>query len=322
MPLQFAYGSQVLTLPASAARELKNASLTELRALLALSQDLSLAEDPKALSKEIGCREKEAKDALAKWRDLGVLVDADATVSPACQTTRLRHADEIPRYSTSELADLLERRESVRVLLDEAQSILGKLFTPAETNLVIGMVDYLGLSEEAVLLTLAHCKKIGKTNLRAIEKYAITLCDKGVTDPASMEEEFLREEAFRSFEGELRSLFGLKSRALSAKEERFVANWIAYGYDDMEIIRRAYDITVDATSEASLPYANAILETWHALGLSSLEEIDRHLAEEAERKAGKKKGKEPTLGNSFNDDDFFAAALRRSFGSKKKGDEK
>lgn len=319
MRLQFAFGSEVLNLPASILPELKSATLTELRILLALAQDLSLSEDPKALAKAIGSREKEAKDALAKWLEAGILVESGEPDAPK-QKARLRHADAIPLYSTSELADLLERRESVRVLLDEAQSILGKLFTPSETNLVIGLVDYLGLSEEAVLLTLAHCQKIGKTNLRAIEKYAIALCDKGITDPASMEEEFLREESFHSFEGELRTLFGMKSRALSAKEEGFFKKWASYGYG-IEVARRAYDITVDSIGEASIPYTDAILETWHAAGLSTLDEIERYIADEANRKAGKKKGKnEPALGNSFNVDEFFEAALRRSYGNKKKGD--
>ena len=319
MPLQFDFGSRVLTLPATAANELKNASLTELRLLLALADDLSLAEDIKALAKRVACREKEAKDALAKWKELGVLCESEEKTAPV-RPARLRSADKIPLYSTSELSDLLEKRESIRVLLDEAQSILGKLFTPAETNLVIGFVDYLGLSEEAVILTLAHCKKIGKTNLRAVEKYAISLCDKGITDPASLEEEFLREETFRSFEGELRSLFGLGARALSAKEERFVKSWVDYGYD-IDIVKRAYEITVNSTGDASIPYTNAILETWHEAGLSTGDEIDRYLADEADRKAGKKKGKsEQKPGSSFNVDEFFEAALRRSFAGKKKGD--
>lgn len=317
MALQFAYGSGVLNLPASVLSELNSATLTELRVLLVLSQDLSLADDKKALAKAASCREKEAAGAIEKWQELGVLVTAEAVNAPVKKTTKLRHADEIPLYSTSELADLLETRESVRVLLDEAQAILGKLFTPAETNLVIGMVDYLGLSEEAVLLTLAHCKKVGKTNLRAVEKYAIALTDRGITDPASMEEEFLREESFHSFEGELRTLFGIKARALSSKEERFFKNWIDFGYD-IEVVKRAYEITVNSTGDASIPYANAILETWHAANLTNAEEIDRYLAEEAEKKAGRKKGKsEPTLGTSFDVDEFFEAALRRSFGNKK-----
>ena len=319
MALQFDFGSRVLTLPASITAELKSATLTELKVLLALAENLPFAEDPKALAKAVGCREKEAKDALGKWKDLGVLRESGESIAPA-RPTRLHSADKIPLYSTSELAALLETRESVRVLLDEAQSILGKLFTPAETNLVIGLVDYLGLSEEAVLLTLAHCKKIGKTNLRAVEKYAISLCDKGITDPVSLEEEFLREESFRSFEGELRSLFGIGARAFSAKETQFVKNWITFGYD-IEIVKRAYEITVNSTGDASLPYANAILETWHEAGLSTEDEIDRYLAADADKKAGKKKGKgDATLGSSFNMDEFFEAALRRSFAGKKKGD--
>lgn len=318
MSLQFAYGNAVLTLPASLSDELASATLAELKVLLALAGDLSLADTPKELAKAASCREKEAKAALEHWKESGLLQESDPKETQKKPAKHLRHADEIPLYSTSELADLLEARESVRTLIEEAQAIFGKLFTPAETNLIVGLVDYLGLSEEAALLTLAHCKKIGKTNLRAVEKYAIGLSDRGITDPASLEEEFLREEAFHSFAGELRSLFGLGARAFSAKEEKFFKAWQDYGYG-IDVVKKAYEITVDSTGEASIPYTNAILETWHAAGLSTEEEIDRYLAEESGKKGGRKgKAKtEPTLGNSFDTDDFFEAALKRSL--KKKG---
>ncbi|MBQ7173577.1 MAG: DnaD domain protein [Clostridia bacterium] len=319
MSLQFEYRNAVLTLPAQVAAELSDATLTELRVLVALAADLSLSENTKELAKAASCREKEAKAAIERWKEAGILRETDEKAAPKKPAKHLRRADEIPLYSTSELADLLEKRESVRALVGEAQSILGKLFTPSETNLVIGLVDYLGLSEEAALLTLAHCKKIGKTNLRAIEKYAISLCDRGITDPAALEEEFLREEALHSFEGELRSLFGMGARALSSKEEKFFKAWTDYGYE-LGVVKKAYEITVNSTGDASIPYTNAILETWHAAGLSTAEEIDRYLAESSEKKTKGKSKTGPTLGNSFDTDEFFEAALRRSFAAKKKGD--
>ena len=64
-----------------------------------------------------------------------------------------------------------------------------------------------------------------------------------------------------------------------------------------------------------MPYANSIIERWHANGLHTLEEIERAEAEQKEKKANKKDGKPvgTVLGNSFDTDDFFEAAMRRSF---------
>ena len=108
-------------------------------------------------------------------------------------------------------------------------------------------------------------------------------------------------------EGAIRQMFGLKSRALTAKEKNAIEKWVSYGYNE-EIIRRAYEITVNSTGNASIPYANSILERWHSEGLNTIEEIDRRLAEERAEKEGR-----TTFGNSFQTDDFFQAALEKSF---------
>ena len=91
--------------------------------------------------------------------------------------------------------------------------------------------------------------------------------------------------------------------------------WVSYGYD-VDIIRRAYELTIDTAKEPSMPYANAILERWNSEGLRTPEQIDAAIAEAKDKKNGIGKPKKdwlPTLGNSFDTDDFFNAALERSF---------
>ena len=65
-----------------------------------------------------------------------------------------------------------------------------------------------------------------------------------------------------------------------------------------------------------MAYANAIIERWNSEGLRTLEQIDAAIAESKDKKNGVTKPKKdwaPTLGNSFDTDDFFNAALERSF---------
>ena len=90
--------------------------------------------------------------------------------------------------------------------------------------------------------------------------------------------------------------------------------WISFGYG-IEIVRLAYEMTVSATNEASVPYANAILERWNADGLQTLEQIRASLEAQKEKKAAK-----PTEG-SFDTDDFFEAALQRGFRERSRSEE-
>ncbi len=316
----------VLVLPASVLSH-TNADAASLRVLLWLASDLSLADKTVQLAKLADCTAKEAEAAIAFWCEVGVLSAEDKAISVMAQPVKtpepakkklVKRSDELPNYTSTELAELLEKRESVRMLIDEAQQILGKIFNMSEVNIMVGMLDYLGMSEECILLLLAHCKRIGKVNLRAIEKYAYPLVERGITTSELLEEEVRTVEALRSFEGQVRSLFGMKSRALTSREDKMLRAWVTFGYD-IEIVRRAYELTVQATGDASLPYTNSILERWNSEGLKTAEEIDSSIAAEAEKRSGQK-GRKPTgktgdtvLGNSFDTDDYFEAALKRSF---------
>ena len=202
---------------------------------------------------------------------------------------------------------MMEKRASLRILLDACQNIFGKMFNPHEINILFGMVDYLKLEDEYILILLAHCKRLEIKSFRQVERYAISLIDKGITTADALDACLQEMEAVHQIEGVIRQMFGLKSRALTAKERSAIEKWVSYGYGE-DVIRRAYEITVNSTGNASIPYANSILVRWHSEGLKTLEEIDRQQAEERAEKEGK-----TTFGNSFQTDDFFKAALEKSF---------
>lgn len=311
------YQQDVVVLPGAVRKVLDRASDVQLRALIAVASEIALAKNPKKLAQQIGTDAKTVGDALAFWTAQGILC-ADGAVpvmaaQPEAEPARekLKPADVMPSYNSTELAELMEKRAEIRVFLDEAQRTLGKMFNPSEVNVLIGMLDYLGMKEDCIILLLAHCKRIGKTNLRAIEKYAFTLADDEITDPETLEEKIRAVEEMRTFEGEIRTMFGMKSRSLTSKESKMFAAWKSFGYDT-EIVRRAYEIAVNATNEPSVPYTNAILERWNAEGLRTAEEIDRYIEAQKAAKDGQN-----TLGNSFDTDEFFQAALKRSFPDKK-----
>ena len=311
------FGQDVLVLPASALSHLDAATPEQLRVLLWLASDIALVSKHKQLAKLAGCDVATVREAIGFWCACGLLGEAgDAVPTMATVTVdaptkkKLQRADELPNYTSSELAELLEARASVRALIDEAQRILGKMFNPNDVNIMVGMLDYLGMSEECILLLLAHCKRIGKSNLRSIEKYAYTMVDKGINDVEAMEAEISTLEAMHTFEGEVRALFGMKSRALTSKESKMLSAWLSFGYD-VSIVRMAYEITVNATGEPSVAYTNAILEKWNANAWKTADEIEAGMNAEREKREANASKKE--LGNSFDTDDFFEAALQRGF---------
>lgn len=337
MEWKWNYGQGVLVLPSTVPEA--DATPEQLRVLLWLASDPTLFAKPAQLARLAGADREEIGDILDFWQSVGVLSNdkeaqeskkaqrkptdkpaKSATAKPMADTKPateakpaaeakpafLARADELPNYSTAELSDLLEKSQSLRMLVNEAQNIWGKVFNPYEAQLLVGLSDYLRLDDEYILLLLAHSKRIGKKSLREVERYALRLVDNGVTDAAALEEFVKRTEARRTLQGKIRAMFGLGSRSFTAKENAMLDNWVSYGYGE-DIIRRAYEITVGAINEPSLPYANSILERWHSEGLDTAAQIDAKLDAEREKKG------QAVMTGSFDTDDFFEAALKRSY---------
>ncbi len=125
-------------------------------------------------------------------------------------------------------------------------------------------------------------------------------------------------ELLAETEGQLRTMFGINSRELTATEQKSFSTWL-YDYRyGMDIIRKAYETTVDTTGDASVKYMNSVLSNWNAQNLRTPEEIDAANAAfkaKNEKPRGKKGApKDGAAPASFDTDGFFAAALKRGMG--------
>ncbi len=320
MKYSIQYGTKVGVFPAAALEVIGRASAADLRVLLCLCT-AGESIDLKKLIKATGCHEAEVKESLSFWRGAGLLTLSEDAALPAVPEKILegpaeqpaamnpkkkKSADELPKYTSEELADLLESRNETATLIDECQNIMGKVFNIREINVLLGMLDYLGLDCEYIMMLLTYCVSIGKKTLHYAETTAFALYDNGITTASELEAELRRREAASAVEGRVRNLFGIGERAFTSKEKKFMAVWVGDMNYSFEIIEKAYEVTADATGKGSFAYANAVLERWNAAGLRTLEAIE----ESYKNSEGK-----PQEG-SFETDSFFAAAVSRSLGDK------
>ena len=335
MKIKLQYGTAVAVLPAAALGVMDRATAVDLRVLLALCAD-ARADD---LGVRAGCTPAQAEASLAFWRGAGILsVEEEETAdvaapteAPAVEPTPaapeptpaapLRRPDSLPKYTTDELTALLEKRREAAALIDECQRVLGKIFNTHEIGILVGLLDYLALDAEYLILLCAHCAQMGKKSLHYIEKVAFDMVDGGATDVASLQETLRREDAAREAEGKIRALFGAQDRKLSQTERKYIHRWTDEWHFDMVMIERAYEATVDSIGEASMRYTDGVLKRWQAEGLTTPEAVEasdekwRQAHESAPNvsKSGKADKGKQTNGGSFDVDDFFEAALKRSY---------
>ncbi len=252
--------------------------------------------------------------ALTFWEKAGALTKDGAKAGKSKAAAKepekvVGRAVELPKYTSDEIAQYIESHSGVRQLLLDCQHLVGKMFNLAETEIVIGLLDYLKLDEAYISLLFAHCARNQKKSLRYIEKMAIGLFDKGIMSYEELDAHLCMIEAAQEYDKPLRKLFGIGRRALTKKEQDAFDSWCGKMQMPFEVIEKAFEITVDNTGKASVDYCNAVLCRWFDAGYKTLEEVEAASEQYKHDKTGAtdKKG-------SFETDDFFEAALRRSYG--------
>lgn len=328
MKFKLNYGTEAAAIPCAISSFLDRAGLCDIKTLLYICTVGGECETDE-ISASIGFSVDEINMSLAFWRGAGILVydsqknvkteksvapkdDAASDASRSSEgktfesTKKIARQDKLPEYTAKELAGIIEGRRDVAPLITEGQNIMGKIFTVHEVNILIGLLDYLNLDNEYILMLLKHCAEIGKKTLHFVEKTAISLYDMGITSSSALADELARREAVLSMEGNIRRIFGLGTRALTSKEKREISSWVNDMKCPVEVIEKAYEVTCDATGKPSLHYANSVIERWNAEGLLTIEQIEASY-----------KTKDTTeTGSSFETDEFFEAAVRRSLGEK------
>lgn len=362
MKIQINYGTAVATLPAAALGVMDRATVTDLKVLLLLSAEPSLlagnshGDCVTRISERAGCTASQTESALSFWRGAGLLTlsesgdvsTAPAVVCPAKETTasapkvdtaeppaqsedtasceppapKPQPVSSIPRYTRDELTALLEQREEVSAYLNECQNIWGKFFNTYEYNIILGLVDYLGLQWEYVLVLLSYAAKyyrerenVGKS-LAYVENMAFALHKDGIVTPQALQQRIKEIEQMATYEYKLREMFGMGDGALTPTQKKHFSTWLYEYHYDLEIIRLAYNRAVDRTGSNKITkimnYVGKTLAAWNDENLRTPEQIAAaDAAFRAEKEGERAKSQQPS---SFNTDDFFAAAVERSLG--------
>lgn len=313
----FNYNTGVVVLPSFALDYVDKAKKFDIKVLMLMSSSEKYREGKFVLeiTKALNCEEKDVEASIAFWRGTGVISvvgetleekkDIERKVEVVENTPKRAKVSELPQYTSTELNALLKKHQNVIGLIDECQNILGKIFTASEIKVLMALVDYLGLDNDYILVLMHHCARKEIKSMRYIEKMAVTCLDEGFVEAAVLQEALCAKEDRMELEGKIRGIFGIGGRKLTTKEKKQVDTWIGEYKYDLEIIEKAYEITVNATSKPSVHYANAILEKWYVNGIKTVEDVNELLAKRELERGGE--------GSSFDVDEFFQAALDRSY---------
>ena len=237
------FGTDIVALPASVLSLVDKAKKFDIKVLLLIASSEKYR-DAKYLSKiasELDCEESDVETSIAFWNGAGVLNVTNASeIKPVATKKAVQKSEddtnvtvakrakvtELPQYTSAELNALLKKHKNIVSLIDECQNILGKIFTASEIKVLMGLVDYLGLDNDYILVLMHHSARKDIKSMRYIEKMAVSCLDEGYTEARVLQEALYAKEEVMDLENQIRSVFGMGSRKFTSKEKKQVDTWI------------------------------------------------------------------------------------------------
>ena len=307
-------------------RHLKFCTGDQLKVLLLALREGTSPVDLTEIARRLGMTPEKAADCLDYWREAGLFSPAEAPAftaetapAPAAEVSRTPEPGTAPaaalapspspireerkvgeqqivtlhsrgKLTPSQQNRLIREDPEIPQLLEALQEVLSRPLTPYETEGFLYLYSGLRLSSSYLLLAAQYSRERGKDSIRQIERLVTGWVEKGIDSYDAAEAEIRRLARRESNEGRIRELFGIRDRNLSAKEKEYIEHWFTdLGYGE-EIIKLAYDRTVDNTGKAAFPYLNRILNRWQEKGVDTPEQAV------AEMESGGKKARQAGTG--------------------------
>ncbi|MCI8497540.1 MAG: DnaD domain protein, partial [Clostridiales bacterium] len=318
-------------------QHIKMAGVIHLKALLYLLRHAGEAVSLPQLASSIGKSEADTEDAVQYWVEAGVLSanegqlspppaadkpatsvqpvsaappapvekqEAPKSPKPEQEEREMRaHAIAIPpaKPTPSEVARRSAESGEIAFLLNETQLRLGRMISPGEASTLVYLHDWAGLSAGVILMVIEYAQSMGKTNMRYMEKVALSWADEEIDTLEKAERKLLEMHEAADAWRRISSLLGLPERSPSAYEKKCVTKWMQEWKMPEGLVRTAYDVCIDSTGKMSFAYMNKVLERWQRDGIRTPAQA---LEQKEKRRASSKKQDKPQAKTSYDLDAY------------------
>ena len=216
--------------------------------------------------------EKLARSGLIDGSSGNSSAEAPSVKTPKAADKRAP-ARELPNYTAEDVVSLSGSDSGFRAVLDEAESVFGRLLSSDEMKRFCSIYQYLGLPAEVIIVLLHYCAEISSGNSRKltvnfVEKQAYSWLEKEICTAEQAEDYSEHIRSLRTELGKVRAALDIKDRSLTTTEEKYIMSWLEMGFN-ADTIYEAYDLTVTKTGKRAYSYMNSVLLNWHDNGNSS-----------------------------------------------------
>ena len=280
---------------------LKLATGEQLKVLLFMLRNSGRKLSDEEISINTGVPVMQVQDCILFWQNVNVIIPEGAGSSvpfmqmtappapaPTVQSTahettpsaaaenkeQIKHT---PRkkenLNPSEIAKLIESSQEIREFFKFAEQKLGDINYTMQ-NTIIWIHNYLGLEMVVIGTLISYCAEINRKEPRYIEKIAYDWAEKEINDLNAANEEIEQLKQYNEFLYIIKRKFEMKHTP-TTKQQVFIKKWQSMGLD-IEVIHYAYEKCVENTEKLSFEYIDKVVTSWHASGLTTVEEVKKN----------------------------------------------
>lgn len=180
-----------------------------------------------------------------------------------------------PSYRASEISRRLSENPRMSQMYKMVAQILGKTLSSADTELLYSFHDFYALPVEVIIVLIEYYVSKGKRSMKYIEKEVVKWAAAEIDTVEKAKAYIEKREEFLSYASRVRTLLGIQERRLSTRELSYINNWQTGLSMSLDMVKAAFELTVNQTGKLSFAYMNKILESWAKSDIRKPDEIKR-----------------------------------------------
>ncbi len=267
---------------------LKLATPSQLKVMLYLLRHQCSSIDTKKISEALSVNEELVEEAIMFWEqtDLftGDLQDESSADEKSAHSEKAEHVSQTSPAITaqrsssditltpSEIASELKRDTGLMNLFRMAEQLTGEPLNHMQQRSLLWQYQYLSVSGDIILTIMSYCRSMGKNSIQYAEKLLTAWWNRGICTMQQINDEIVKDQQRRSYHGTIARTLDM-NRPPTPKQREYFDSWQAMQIP-VDLIRYAYEKTIEQTNKLSLAYMQKILTTWAEAGYKTREDVD------------------------------------------------
>ncbi len=259
------------TMPSLVVDNLKEINSDYLKVILLIFKNPDKHYSINLLSNLLDIAEDVVKNAIQYWIENDVLLLSDAPV-------KINNVHKVAGKSNLVTEKKPHNDKELEFLLKNMEVCLNRTITSTDLKTVTYIFESYRLPADVILMAMAHCSEYGNKAIKYLEKICIDWYEKGIDNHNTAEEYLKLYTQKHENINLLKQKFGITTRNLIPSEEKFANIWFDEYNFPLDVISKAFEITIEKTGKVAFAYTNKILQNWYNNGFKNIEDVNTNTA--------------------------------------------